>query len=87
MPIVSRCAGIVAALALLALFAPSAVARGNAEAYVLSGTGMPTLQALRVLRGQLPIPVVSSNLCLAWALLQTSAPNLAPSQPQDLLAA
>jgi maleate isomerase len=54
---------------------------------VLSGTGMPTLQALRVLRGQLPIPVVSSNLCLAWALLQTSAPNLAPSQPQDLLAA
>jgi maleate isomerase len=54
---------------------------------VLSGTGMPTLQALRVLRGRLPIPVVSSNLCLAWALLQTSAPNLAPSHPQDLLAA
>lgn len=70
-----------------ALDAALGLARGDAEAYVLSGTGMPTLQALRVLRGRLPIPVVSSNLCLAWALLQTSAPNLAPSHPQDLLAA
>jgi len=59
---------------------------GNAEAVVLSGTGMPTLRALRVLRDELPIPVISSNLCLAWALLRMAAPDLAPSQPQALLA-
>jgi maleate cis-trans isomerase len=47
---------------------------------------MPTLRALRILRAELPIPVISSNLCLAWALLRTAAQALAPPQPQDLLA-
>lgn len=56
------------------------------QALVLSGTGMPTLRALRTLRDELPIPVISSNLCLAWALRQSIAPNLAPSGPTDLLA-
>ena len=57
----------------------------RAEAVVLSGTGMPTLQALRVARGELALPVISSNLCLAWSLLRAAAPAIAPSTPQWLL--
>lgn len=41
----------------------------GAEALLLSGTGMPTLRALAPLERQLGIPVLSSNYCLAWALL------------------
>lgn len=68
-----------------ALAAVRSLSRGKAEAVVMSGTGMPTLRALRRLRDELPIPVISSNLCLAWALLSSAAPDLAPSQPQALL--
>ena len=69
-----------------ALGADPSVSRRDAQAIVLSGTGMPTLRALRMLRDELPIPVISSNLCLAWGLLQRVAPDLAPSRPTDLLA-
>lgn len=68
------------------LDAAQGLARAGAEALVLSGTGMPTLRALRTLRRELPMPVISSNLCLAWALLHSAAPDLAPRRPQDLLA-
>lgn len=45
---------------------------GNADAILLSGTGMPTLPLLRRRAGQTP-PVLSSNLCLAWRLRQQVA--------------
>lgn len=57
----------------------------GAEALVMSGTGMPTLRALRILRNELAIPILSSNLCLAWGLLKIAAPNLLPPQPADLI--
>ncbi len=68
-----------------ALAALRAVDRTEADCIVASGTGMPTLRALRRLAGELPIPVISSNLCLAWALLRQAAPELAPAAPPQLL--
>jgi len=68
-----------------AIEATRGLALEGAEALVMSGTGMPTLRALRVLSNELPIPVLSSNLCLAWGLLQISAPNLMPPQPIGLI--
>ncbi len=59
----------------------------GADALVLSGTGMPTLRALRTARRELPIPAISSNLCLAWMLLRAVAPELAPPLPNSLLSA
>ncbi len=41
---------------------------GQAEALLMSGTGMPTLAALAPAAAQLGRPVLSSNYCLAWAL-------------------
>jgi maleate isomerase len=61
--------------------------RHDVDAVVVSGTGMPTLRALRRWRserGDNP-PVLSSNLCLAWALLQHAAPELAPPNPAPLI--
>ena len=42
----------------------------EADAVLLSGTGMPTLNAIRVATNELGVTVLSSNLCLLWALLQ-----------------
>ena len=42
----------------------------GADAVVLSGTGLPTLGALRRAREVTGLPVVSSNYCLAWELLK-----------------
>ena len=42
-------------------------------------------RALRQLRSETALPLLSSNLCLAWALLRSAAPELAPPQPGDLL--
>lgn len=57
-----------------------------ADCRVASGTGMPTLRALRRLRApDAAPPALSSNLCLAWALLRSAAPAIAPSTPQGLL--
>mgnify|MGYP002628989848 CR=1 FL=1 len=42
----------------------------DAEAILLSGTGMPTLQALKLARERYAQPVLSSNACLAWAMLR-----------------
>ena len=68
-----------------ALEALRQVGRDGAQAIVASGTGMPTLRALRALRRETTLPVLSSNLCLAWALLREVAPELAPATPAGLL--
>jgi maleate isomerase len=39
-----------------------------AEALLLTGTGMPSLRVILALERERAVPVLSSNLCLAWAL-------------------
>jgi maleate isomerase len=56
----------------------------GADALVITGTGMPTLAALNALRAAGALPALSSNLCLAWALLAMVAPELAPATPLEL---
>jgi maleate isomerase len=62
------------------------IERSGADCVLASGTGMPTLAALKSLRGRLELPVLSSNLCLAWAVTRLAAPELAPPEPGGLLA-
>ena len=57
----------------------------SADCIVVSGTGMPTLAALRACRSEFSKPVISSNASLAWCLLRAVAPDLAPSSPAELL--
>lgn len=57
----------------------------DADCLVASGTGMPTLRALRTLAAETELPILSSNLSLAWALTRTAAPELATSSPQQML--
>jgi maleate isomerase len=54
--------------------------RNRAEVLLLSGTGMPTLRALDGLTTRFGLPVLSSNLCLAWAAMRRLglADNLPP---------
>lgn len=69
-----------------ALAALQRLDRTGAEALIVSGTGMPTRAALlqwRSAHGTSP-PVLSSNLCLAWALLRAAHADLAPSTPLEL---
>lgn len=40
----------------------------GAEAILLTGTGMPSLRVIQQLEPALGVPVLSSSLCLAWAL-------------------
>ena len=42
----------------------------DADAIVMTGTGMPTLRAIPYIARLTGKPVLSSNLCLAWAMLQ-----------------
>lgn len=49
----------------------AAVRTDGADAILVSGTGAPTLGAMARYRGALPL--LGSNLCLAWALEQTAA--------------
>lgn len=42
--------------------------RLGAAGILLAGTGMPSLRTVLQLEPTLPVPVLSSNLCLAWAL-------------------
>ncbi len=57
----------------------------GADCVVASGTGMPTVRALRTFQRECPLPVLSSNVCLAWALTRAAAPELAPALPAGLL--
>lgn len=50
----------------------------GAEAVLLSGTGMPTLG---VLRAGSALPIISSNLCLAWSLLRAAGDRRAGKHP------
>ena len=45
----------------------------GAEGLLLAGTGMPSLRAIVEIERAREIPVLSSNLCLAWALMRTTA--------------
>lgn len=47
----------------------------DCDAVLLSGTGMPTLRT--VMANTLGLPVISSNLCLAWAMQVAVKPALA----------
>ncbi len=69
-----------------ALAALRQIDRSGADCILVSGTGMPTLRALRILHEESALPVISSNLCLAWALIRTVAPEQAPATPRLLLA-
>jgi maleate isomerase len=40
----------------------------GADAVLITGTGMPSLRLILALGPALGLPVLSSNLCLAWAL-------------------
>jgi maleate isomerase len=44
-------------------------ARG-ADAIVLTGTGMRTLDAIAAVSGEFDVPILSSNLCGAWRVLE-----------------
>jgi maleate isomerase len=44
----------------------------DAQGILLAGTGMPSLRVIRVLQTSRPVPVLSSNLCLAWALARVT---------------
>ena len=61
----------------------------KADAYLITGTGLPTLRIVSQLSQSLPGPVLSSNLCLAWATLQIAGIDpgaLAPTTNMPLLA-
>jgi len=61
----------------------------KADAYLITGTGLPTLRLIADLSQELPGPVLSSNLCLAWATLQDATIDFAahgPSAHMPLLA-
>ncbi len=50
----------------------------NADALLLAGTGMPTLAVIAELEARTGVPVVSSNLCLAWAMAGVLQPPPPP---------
>jgi maleate isomerase len=54
----------------------------GAEAILLAGTGMPSLRSILALEAERAVPVLSSNLCLAWALARiTGAAGPGPESP------
>jgi maleate isomerase len=57
----------------------------GADCLLVTGTGMPTLRALRILRAEKGLPAISSNLSLAWVLTRMAAPELWPAEPGLLL--
>ncbi len=50
----------------------------DAEAVLVLGTAVPTLRAIRMNSLTFNIPLLSSNYCLAWALLQAADRATAP---------
>jgi len=55
----------------------------KADAIVISGTGMPGLQAIVDLHHATGLPVVISNLCLAWAALRSAGIELRERSPSS----
>lgn len=66
-----------------------ALSLDGAQCVVISGTGMPTLRALKAwYRDEAhrdDPPVISSNLCLAWALWNAAKLEPALATPMDLI--
>ena len=55
----------------------------DGQAVLLSGTGMPTLACIR--DAQSPLPILSSNFCLAWRLLALAgAQSLLPGPAPEI---
>lgn len=55
----------------------------GADVVLMSGTGMPTLRAIPEIARMTGKPVLSSNLCLAWALL--GAAGVTPPAPRHYM--
>lgn len=66
-----------------AVAAASVLDPGDAQCLLLTGTGMPSLRAIDQLGRELGIPVLSTNLCLAWALARRIGVQ-PPSGPHPL---
>lgn len=62
-----------------ALSALDALDPGDADAILLSGTGMPTANILAAATDRFDRPVLSSNSCLAWALCRLVGKTAAPT--------
>lgn len=60
--------------------AASALDTSRADVVLLSGTGMPTLRVIPPLAQRTGKPVLSSNLCLAWAMLRSA--GVVPPAPR-----
>ena len=59
--------------------AAEALDTSRADVVLLSGTGMPTLRVIPQLAQRTGKPVLSSNLCLAWAMLRSA--GVTPQAP------
>jgi len=57
----------------------------KADVLVMTGTGMPTLRAIPLLCKEIGKPVISSNLCLSWAVLKACGVGLPSSTLQEPL--
>ena len=55
----------------------------GAEAILVTGTGMPSLRTILALEPSIGLPILSSNLCLAWALAKTTG-QVAPGPDSRL---
>ena len=53
----------------------------DADAVLLTGTGMPTLRAIPLIAAKFGKPVLSSNLCLAWSLLRKTGASVGLEAP------
>jgi maleate isomerase len=62
--------GIYALTTPTVLKAARAFQTENAQAILITGTGMPSLRTILTLEAEQTLPVLSSNLCLAWSLAQ-----------------
>ena len=67
----------------MVLEAAAALQWEKADAILLTGTGMPTLRAIPELAQRSGKPVLSSNLCLAWALLKALPWTVPVPAPRD----
>ncbi|HUN70245.1 MAG TPA: hypothetical protein VMU46_15695 [Burkholderiales bacterium] len=65
-----------------ALAAANRLARRDMGALLLSGTGMPSLRAVSELARAFGKPILSSNLCLSWALAKRIGLRAAPPWEQ-----
>ena len=54
----------------------------SCDAVVITGTGMPALQAICDLQQQFGVPVFNSNLALAWACLRAAKVPLLDRAPE-----